>query len=88
MSAGHVEGDAMRDFMPRDGEVLTAPDVYRCERARDVADRALEGAIDAAVNLAPGWQGTGRVALVCTHMLVTAIAYAADCLKARRSGDA
>lgn len=92
MSAGHVEGGAMRaderDFTPREDEVLNPPDVYRCERARDVADRGLVAAVDAVVNLAPGFTGAGRVAFVCAHMLTFAIAYAADCLKARRSGDA
>ena len=89
MSAGATEGRAMKadewDFTPREDEVLNPADVYRCERARDVGDRLLTQAINSVCELAPGWHGTGRIALVCAHMAASAIAYAADRLAARRS---
>jgi len=66
------------DFTPKEGEALSLADVRLSFRAADFADRALESGIDSAVNLASGWHGTPRVAFVCAHMLVSAIAYAAD----------
>ena len=89
MSARNVECRAMDadelDFTPQAGEALNRADVRRCFRATDVADRALTSGIDAAVNLASGWHGTSRVAFVCAHMLVSAIAYAADRLAEGRA---
>ena len=89
MSAGNVDGRPMKadewDFTPREDELLNPPDVYRCERARDVGDRLLQAAINSVGELAPCWQGTGRIALVCAHMLSSAVVYAADLLAARRT---
>lgn len=82
MSGRTLEGRAMKadewDFTTRDDEVLNPPDVYRCERARDVGDRLLEASINSVCELASTWQGAGRVALVCAHMLASAIAYGTD----------